>query len=132
MLQPVGDAYRVHDLILHFLKPKLKANPLRPVVISRVAGYLGKLNVLGRFYNAGDTSDGVYALIALWNTVEGFLDTDLDEWRMSSLYTRSLEGVTDIGPLGNAGHLMCLMVRSSTCLSLKKVACPSRQKKQYD
>lgn len=114
MLQPVDDAYRVHDLILRFLKPKLMANPLRPVAISRIAGYLGKLNVLGRFAEAGETTDGLYALITLWKTAESFLDTNSDEWRISSVYTRSLKGVTDIDLLSKAGRVMVLMVRSST------------------
>lgn len=113
MLQPVEDAYRVHDIILRFLKLKLVPHPLQSVAISRITGYLGKLNVLGRFFEDGETIDGVYALIALWTTVEGFLDTSSDEWRVSPVYTRTLKGVTDIGPLYSTGRLMELMVRSS-------------------
>lgn len=35
MLRRVGDAFRVHDLVLHFLKLKLKADPSRPTATGR-------------------------------------------------------------------------------------------------
>lgn len=126
ILQPVGDAYCVHALILRFLKSKLMSHPLRHVAVSRIVRYLGKLNVLGRFCEAGKTIDGVYALIEFWKTVEGFLDTHSDEWRISSVYTKSLKRATDIRPIANAGQLMMLMVRSSMRISSKKVVCPLR------
>ncbi|CAM9854589.1 unnamed protein product, partial [Ectocarpus fasciculatus] len=70
MLQPAGNAFRVHDLVLRFLKSKLKADPSRPIATSRIAEYLGQLKVLQRYVEAGETSDGVYSLMALWRSVE--------------------------------------------------------------
>ncbi|CAB1113778.1 unnamed protein product [Ectocarpus sp. CCAP 1310/34] len=53
MLQPAGDALRVHDLVLLFLKPKLKADSSRPITTSRIAEYLGHLKVLRRYVEDG-------------------------------------------------------------------------------
>ncbi|CAM9266313.1 unnamed protein product [Ectocarpus sp. 12 AP-2014] len=62
MLQPVGDDFRVHDLVLRFLKPKLKADPNRSIATSRTAEYMEQPEVLRRCVNAGETSGGIYAL----------------------------------------------------------------------
>ncbi|CAN0252264.1 unnamed protein product [Ectocarpus sp. 12 AP-2014] len=65
MLQPAGDAFRVHDLVLLFLKPKLKADPSRPIATSSIVKYLGQLKVLRRYLGDWETIDGVYSLMAV-------------------------------------------------------------------
>ncbi|CAN0342697.1 unnamed protein product, partial [Ectocarpus sp. 12 AP-2014] len=105
MLQPAGDAFRLHDLVLRFLKPKLKADPSRPIATSRVAEYLGQLKVLQRYIDAGETGDGVYSLIALWRSVESLAE----ESHVAPVYTRNLNGVTEDAPWRRAGRILQLM-----------------------
>ncbi|CAM9310917.1 unnamed protein product, partial [Ectocarpus fasciculatus] len=105
MLQPAGDAFRVHDLVLLFLKPKLKADPSQPIATSRVAEYLGQLKVLRRYFKAEATSDGRYSLMALWRTVEDLAD----ESQVAAVYMNNLQGVLEEAPWRQAGHLLWLM-----------------------
>ncbi|CAN0558015.1 unnamed protein product, partial [Ectocarpus sp. 12 AP-2014] len=102
MLQPAGDAFRVHDLVLLFLKLKLKADPSRPVATSRVAEYLGQLKVLRRFVDDGETSNGVYSLMALWRSVEDLAD----ESHVAAVYTKNLQGVPEEAPWRQAGRIL--------------------------
>lgn len=110
MLQPAGDAFRVHDLVLRFLKPKLKADPRRLIATSRMADYLGQLKVLRRYVKAAETSDGVYSLIALWNSVENLSE----ESQVAAVYTRNLDGITEGTPWRKAGRILELMVSRRT------------------
>eukprot|EP00903_Cladosiphon_okamuranus_P012113 g11365.t2 len=105
MLQPVGDAFRVHDLVLHFLKLKLKANPSRSTATGRTVEHLGQLKVLQRYVGAGETSDGVYSLMALWRSVENLAE----ESHVAAEYTKNLDGVPDSAPWQQAGRLLELM-----------------------
>ncbi|CAM9191144.1 unnamed protein product, partial [Pylaiella littoralis] len=105
MLQRVGDAFRVHDLVLHFLKLKLKADPSRPTATGRTVEHLGQLKVLQRFVGAGETSDGVYPLMGLWRSVENLAE----ESHVAAVYTKNLNGVTDSAPWQQAGRLLELM-----------------------
>lgn len=107
MLQRTGDAYRVHDLILSFLKPKLKANPRAHIATSRMATHLGKLKVLHGYSGSGETMGGVFTLIALWRSVESLSE----EQQVATVYTRSLSGVTEGEPWSEAGRVLMLMVR---------------------
>lgn len=106
MLQPAGDAFRVHDLVLRFLKPKPKADPNRPIAASRIAGHLGQLKVLRRYVEDGETSDGVYSLMALWRSVEHLAE----ESQVAAVYTRNLDGVPEDAPWRQAGRILLLMV----------------------
>lgn len=106
MLQPAGDAYRVHDLVLRFLKPKLKADLKRSTATSRMGNHLGQLKVLQRFVYATGTRYGVYSLISLWRSVE-----DLSgESQAGAIYSKSLHGVMEDAPWFEAGCVLELMV----------------------
>lgn len=114
MLQPAGDAFRVHDLILRFLKSKLKADPGQAIAVSRMAEYLGQLKVLERYNSLGDTVGGVFSFIALWNSVEDLSD----ESHVAAVYTRNLQGITQASPWHTAGRVLHLMVsrrRQGSC-----------------
>lgn len=113
MLQPTGDAFRVHDLVLGFLKLKLKADPRRPTATGRIVEYLGKLKVLQGYAEAGETSDGVYSLMALWRSVEDLAE----ESHVAAVYTKNLDGVRDAALWNQAGRIVELMVsrRSQDC-----------------
>lgn len=113
MLQPAGDAFRVHDLVLRFLKPKLKADPSLPTATCRTVEYLGQLKVLQRFVDTGETSDGVYSLMALWRSVEDLAE----ESHVAAVYTRNLDGVPDGALWYRVGRILELMVsrRSRDC-----------------
>lgn len=112
MLQQVGEAYQVHDLVLNFLEPKLNVRnyPGRLAASSRMAEYLGKLQVLRRYCaGAGSESLGdVYSLIALWNSVEKFSD---ENHRAGAVYTRALRGVAERASWYDAGKVLLHMVR---------------------
>ncbi|CBJ25719.1 NB-ARC and TPR repeat-containing protein-likely pseudogene [Ectocarpus siliculosus] len=105
MLQPAGDAFRVHDVVLLFLKPKLKADRSRPIATSRIAEYLGQLNVLRRYVENGEKSDGVYSLMALWRSVEDLVG----ENQVAAVYTKNLQGVPERAPWRQAGRVLHLM-----------------------
>lgn len=113
MLQPAGDAFRVHDLVLRFLKLKLKADPSRPTATGRTVEYLGQLKVLQGYVGAGETSDGVYSLMALWRSVENLAE----ESHVAAVYTKNLHGVPDGALWNQAGRILELMVsrRSQGC-----------------
>lgn len=105
MLQPAGDSFRVHDLVLRFLKLKLKADSSRPTATCRTAEYLGQLKILRKFFNAEETNGGVYSFMALWRSVESLAE----ESHVEAVYT-NLDGVPDSAPWRQAGRLLELMV----------------------
>lgn len=79
LLQPVGSSgYRVHDLLLDFVKHGVKPTPPLAAVALRQAKYLGRLDVIQTYANSGcDTSIGggyslmgYFPLAALWRAVE--------------------------------------------------------------
>ncbi|CAM9795660.1 unnamed protein product, partial [Hapterophycus canaliculatus] len=105
MIQPVGDAFRVHDLVLHFLKLKLKADPSRHTATGRTVEHLGQLKVLQRYVAAGETNDGMYSLMALWRSVENLAE----ENQVGAVYKKNLNGVPDSAPWHQAGRLLQLM-----------------------
>ena len=107
MLQPAGDSFRVHDLVLLFLKPRLKADPSRPMATSRIAEYLGQLKILRRYVEDGETIGGVYSLMALWRSVEDLAD----ESQVAAVYTKNFQGVLEYAPWQQAGRILQLMVR---------------------
>ncbi|CAM9128742.1 unnamed protein product [Ectocarpus sp. 12 AP-2014] len=105
MLQPAGDDFRVHDLVLRFLKPKLKADPNRSIATSRTAEYMGQPEVLRRYVSAGETSGGIYSLVALWRSVE-----DLGEdSQAAAVYASSLNGVREGTLWERASRVVFLM-----------------------
>ncbi|CAM9937884.1 unnamed protein product [Ectocarpus sp. 8 AP-2014] len=57
----VCDAFRVHDLVLRFLKPKLKADPNRSIATSRTAEYMGQPE--GKYEEAGPLYDGTLQVL---------------------------------------------------------------------
>ncbi|CAN0265689.1 unnamed protein product, partial [Ectocarpus fasciculatus] len=68
-----GDGYRVHDLVLDFLKIKITADAEMVGEATSLQGqYLGRLDVVKHYYNpehgAGD--QGLFVLDALWRSVE--------------------------------------------------------------
>ena len=70
LLQAVGSSdYRVHDLLLDFVKDSVKPAPLKRAA-SRQAKYLGRLDVVNRFATEGTCQEGLYSLMALWRPVE--------------------------------------------------------------
>ncbi|CAM9583355.1 unnamed protein product [Ectocarpus sp. 8 AP-2014] len=107
MLQPAGDAYRVHDLVLLFLKPKLKADPNRLIAASRIAEYLGQLKVLRRYLGDEETSDGVYSLMAVWRSVEDLADGI----QVAAVYTKNLQGIPEEESWRQAGRVLELMAK---------------------
>ena len=74
LLQDMGrSGYRVHDLILEFVKIKIKADAeMLKKATALQAQYLGRLDVLKSYGDPehGAGSQGFYVLDALWRSVE--------------------------------------------------------------
>ncbi|CAN0076742.1 unnamed protein product, partial [Ascophyllum nodosum] len=74
LLQDMGrGGYRVHDLILEFVKIKIKADSeILGKTTALQAQYLGRLNVLKSYGDSehGAGSQGLLFLDALWRSVE--------------------------------------------------------------
>lgn len=66
LLQAVGNSgYRVHDLLLNFVRDRIKPAPLEKAV-SRQAQYLARYDVVV----SGDFHEGYSSLVALWRPVD--------------------------------------------------------------
>lgn len=75
LVKIVEQSYYLHELVLDFGKNELRQ--LRgdvQLVTSRQAQYLGSISVLEDYARAGETLQGFYALMALWNVVEDLSD----------------------------------------------------------
>lgn len=74
LLQDVGGGgYRVHDLLLQFVKLKIKNdNGMAKTAAALQARFLGRLDVLNGFEDPrhGAHDQGLFALDALWRSVE--------------------------------------------------------------
>lgn len=107
MLQPEdGYAYRVHDVILHFLKTKLKADPKLPIATSRVVEHLGQLKVLHKYLDAEYPIGDLLSLSALWRSAEILSG----ESQAAAVYTRNLHGITHAVQWFEAGRVLEIMV----------------------
>lgn len=70
LLQGVGDGYRVHDLVLDFLKIKIKADAeMMGKATARQAQYLSRLDVV-KSYAKSEHEQGLFVLGTLWRSVE--------------------------------------------------------------
>lgn len=114
LLQNAGtDYYRLHDLVLEYLQLIINMGgdeTFAQMGSSRQARYLSRLGVLHEYYFGGEvvSTGGLYALVALWNSVKK-LDGTVDVERY---YTGSLNGASEIGPWDEAGKLLNRLVRS--------------------
>ncbi|CAM9933909.1 unnamed protein product, partial [Ectocarpus sp. 12 AP-2014] len=64
-------AYYLHDLVLDFAKDELrKLREKVRLVNSRQAQYLGRMSIVKDYAEAGEVLGGLYALMALWRSVE--------------------------------------------------------------
>ncbi|CAM9956525.1 unnamed protein product [Scytosiphon promiscuus] len=87
------DRYGVHDLILDFAKLQILTNrPLVKGATLRQARYLGRSNVVRGYSGAGQHREGLYALIALWRSVEELSDDKELEAKTYKDSLRPLEG----------------------------------------
>ena len=90
LLQDMGGGrYRVHDLLLEFVKVKIKAeDKLAKRATERQAQHLSRLDVVDGYENAehGAGDQGLYVLAALWRSVEtlsGDLGLEVASYRAS-------------------------------------------------
>ena len=117
LLQVVKEKYRLHDLVLEYLRTAIKMDEdLEIKASSRQARFLSRIEVLRR-YSAGDqwsSSGGLYSLVALWTAAKK-LDRSL---MVEVFYRTSLKGVTEINDVQDVGrllsHLVSLIVNSLT------------------
>ena len=112
LLQDMTGGYRLHDLVLEYLQLTIKmdSGDLVEKATLRQARYLGRLNVFNGYAAVGQhaRTGGLFALIALWNSVKKLNET-VDA---GAYYAESLTGVADVTTMQDVGNLLYLMVRS--------------------
>lgn len=123
LLQAVGGSgYRVHDLVLEFLKTSIRAeNEVVEQATALQARFLGRLDVLASYRDLehGARHQGLFFLDALWRSVEKLSgDPDLEV----ASYHASLEELepceaTEDGEIsyGRVGFLFNIQVRRIFC-----------------
>lgn len=103
LLQDVGEGrYRVHDLVLQFVKIKIKADvEMMENASFQQAQYLSRLNVLKRYqdpdHDAG--SQGLFVLDALWRSVENLSrnsQLEVDSYHTSLRELETCEAMADV------------------------------------
>ena len=119
LLQDVGGGgYRVHDLLLEFVKTRIKAeDDMMKRAAGRQAEYLGRLDVVKGYEKPdhGSAADqGFYFLAALWRSVEelcGDPDLETASYRASLKELDSCEGSTNMAhSYSSVGRLFHLQV----------------------
>lgn len=117
-----GDGYRPHDLVLEYLKIKMKANvDMAKTTAARQARYLRRPDVVkgysSRKHGAG--GEGLLSLAALWRSAEklsGDPDLEVDSYRTSLQDFESCEANADVARLySSIGFLFVLQVRQFSC-----------------
>ena len=120
-----GGGYRVHDLVLDFVKIKIKADvEMTEEAKTLQAHFLGRLDVLDSYDNPahGAGNHGLFVLDALWRSVEE-LSGDL-ELEVASYSTslgelgelESCEATMDVaGSFSSVGLLFCIQVSPLVC-----------------
>lgn len=103
LLQDVGGGgYRVHDLVLDFVKIKIKADvEMVKKVTALQARFLGRLDVLKSYRDPkhGLANQGLFFLDALWRSVEklsGDPALEVASYRASLGQLESCEATTDV------------------------------------
>ena len=119
LLQDMGaGGYRVHDLLLEFVKVRIKAEDGMVIrAAGRQAEYLGRLDVVAGYEKPehGAGKQGLYVLAALWRSVEelsGFRDLETAFYRATLRNLESCkESVGMARSYSSVGHLFHLQVR---------------------
>eukprot|EP00903_Cladosiphon_okamuranus_P006199 g6096.t1 len=109
LLQRMPEGYRLHDLVLEYLKLTLAMSGGRVAgeASARQAQYLGRLGVFKQYNARGHNirTGGLSSLIALWNSAMK-LDGNVN---VEACYSKSLEGVDEIAITRNVGFLLLLL-----------------------
>lgn len=120
LLQDVGGGggYRVHDLVLDFVKIKIKADlEMVRKVTALQAHFLGRLDVLRGFDNPehGPGNQGLFVLDALWRSVEELSENsklEVASYSISLGESESCEATMDVaGSYSYVGSLFNIQVR---------------------
>lgn len=123
LVQAVEHKYRLHDLVLAFVKSKLRCLKMERVVLvtSRLAQYLSRLSVLREYAEADEMQGGLYALLGLWGSVE---ELSRDNTLQTTMYGKILseleacEATADTASSYRAvGKLFFLQVGLFSCFS---------------
>ncbi|CAB1101788.1 unnamed protein product [Ectocarpus sp. CCAP 1310/34] len=119
LVQAVEHKYRLHDLVLAFVKSKLCCLKMERVVLvtSRLAQYLSRLSVLQEYAEADEMQGGLFALMGLWGSVE---ELSRDNTLQTTMYGKILseleacEATADTAiSYGAVGNLFFLQVRAT-------------------
>ncbi|CAM9829498.1 unnamed protein product [Ectocarpus sp. 12 AP-2014] len=117
-------AYYLHDLVLDFAKDELrKLREKVRLVNSRQAQYLGRMSIVKDYAEAGEVLGGLYALMALWRSVE---DLSGDNQLEASTYgattkpseeSESSQDVADLNwAMGRLFNSRASLLRRSHCM----------------
>lgn len=129
LLQDVGGGgYRVHDLILDFVKIKIKEDlGMVKKVTALQAHFLGRLDVLKGYENPehGAGNQGLFVLDALWRSVEqlsGDPELEVASYTTSLGELKSCEATTDVASsYSSVGFFFDIQVRH--CLGIPQGSC---------
>lgn len=123
LLQDMGGGqYRVHDLLLDFVKIRIKAyDGMVEVATTLQAQYLGRLDVVEGYKNPehGAGEQGLFFLDALWRSVEnlsGDSELEIASYRASLGELESSEATADLAnSYSSVGLLFNLQVGPVCC-----------------
>lgn len=115
LLNVGGGGYRVHDLLLEFMKIKIKGeDDIIEIATERQTQYLGRLDVVksygGPEHGAGN--QGLLVLDALWRSVQklsGDLGLEVSSYDASLRELESCEATTDVASCFAIVGLLCYL-----------------------
>lgn len=109
MVQVRRAEYAVHDLVLDFVKFRIKReNAAKETATGRQAEYLGKLEVLMAHSDNGEVKRGFHSLLALWRSLK---DLSGDEQLDVSTYRASLSKLEQMGVTSETAHTFGAVAR---------------------
>lgn len=128
LLQDVGvGGYRVHDLVLDFVKIKIKADgEMVKKATTLQAHFLGRLDVLKGYESPehGAGNQGLFVLDALWRSAEqlsGDPKLEVVSYTTSLGELESCEATTDVAnSYASVGFLFNIQVRRFFCLGIPR------------
>lgn len=109
LLQDVGGrGYRVHDLLLEYVRIKIKAdNEMASRAVERQARYLRRLDVVKGFHSPehGAGNQGLFVLATLWRSIE---ELSGNPELQAALYSASLSELEALDASADVAAYFCI------------------------
>ena len=109
MVQVRGHEYTVHDLLLDFVRSKIKEDDLaKETFTRRQAQYLGSVEVFTAYSDKGEIHRGFHSLLALWRSLK---DLSCDDRLDASTYATTLSELEQRGASWETAHTFGAVAR---------------------